>query len=332
MTSKGRFGALSVLHRGDLAPRLCRTTTPKSANLQLRRLVEEYRGKSNLTEVYGMKTSVVSMTLAMIALLSVPGCASTPSASSSQSKALQIARAAGYKQIRDVRNEDFESAIRERPDVTTSNVLTTVGVGTQFFSQQTGWSLGAETGALSVLTILSALPVHVPERETRIIAWMPASAASSGDEASELFEKAVVNAFASTLPGYDVTVDQRFFTGSGSGTKRYLKIVGPNCAPCETYSGFLATPGTPKVKKAPAQFGGGEAYVWGASTRASGQFEGFPMTAAHLNVEERMDVLTKVSAALPRWAYLYVAPDERLTGFPLILHQGRPMFFTEPGA
>ena len=87
----------------------------------------------------------------------------------------------------------------------------------------------------------------------------------------------------------------------------------------------------PRKRKAPDLLGGHDAYRIGVSGGATnGAFGGYPVDAENLTREERLNVLTRISAHLPAWAYIYVAPGENLAPFPIVLHQGRPLLFVRP--
>ena len=87
----------------------------------------------------------------------------------------------------------------------------------------------------------------------------------------------------------------------------------------------------PRKRKAPDILGGYDAYRIGVSGNATnGALGGYPVDAEHLTREERLNILTRISTHLPEWAYLYVAPGENLTPFPIVLHQGVPLLFVRP--
>ncbi|NNE34263.1 MAG: hypothetical protein HKN13_03440 [Rhodothermales bacterium] len=268
---------------------------------------------------------LVSMTLA--------GCATT-SSTTGKSEALQIAQAAGMKQLRDVSRDRYEEAIRQRPDMDLSNAINVVGVGTKVFNQQTGWSLGAETAALGVLAIFESLPTYVPEADNRLLIWMPQTLARDSEQAAVLMRDTLVSAMQKTLPDYEVKLSRRHFDGTGSGERNYLSIDGPSCTNCELYSlTFFNELTEPRVRTAPQFAGGQSAYVWGMSGTRNSALYGFPGENAgqsRLSPNDRLNILTRLSRELPAWVYLYVAPKEDQSGFPMILHQGRPMLFLDP--
>lgn len=257
--------------------------------------------------------------------------ATATSTAAEKSEALQVAHAAGLKQIKDVRHVDLENALKEKPDMTLSNVITSVGVGTEVFTQQTGWSLGGETAALGALTLLSALPVHKPERHTRFLAWMPRTMAPDKNAAASLFRDTIERAFARALPEYAVSIKQKTFGKSSSREISYLAVSSQQCSDCGVYSrSIFHDLVKPKTRKAPKNIGGYDSYRWSVGGVENADFNGFPMTAEHLTAEERLNILTEVSRHLPSWIYIYVAPAETLASIPILLHEGEPMLFIEP--
>lgn len=248
-----------------------------------------------------------------------------------KSEALQIARAAGLKQLKDVPRDKIDQAIRERPDMTTSNVITTVGIGTEVFSQQTGWSLGAETAALGVLTILSSLPVHQPERHTRLLVWMPRDLAETPEAAAALLKKMVISAYRAALPDINIEMDTRDSKGFPDNPLKYLRVDEPECDRCGvSMYAVLHYEAKPKKRKAPKILGRYKSYNWSVDGFRNAFLAGYPMGAKHLSRDEKMNIYTRVSQNLPEWVYLYVAPSEELADFPILLNQGEPMLFIEP--
>ncbi|MGI9293976.1 MAG: hypothetical protein ACR2PS_08325 [Pseudomonadales bacterium] len=248
-----------------------------------------------------------------------------------KSDALQIARAAGLKQLSDVPQEKLEQAIKSHRDLTTSNVITTVGVGTKMFEQQTGWSLGSETAALGVLTVLSALPVHQPEMHTRLLVWMPVDQAATREDAAILLKSLVVHAYRKALPNMTIRMANKQTKGFPNNPMTYLKVQSGQCPDCGVYMpAVFHYEARPKKRKAPEILGGYDAYRWSVDGFRNASLAGYPMFAENLTPDERMNILTAVSLNLPTWIYVYVAPHENLAGFPLLLNAGNPMFFIEP--
>jgi hypothetical protein len=280
-----------------------------------------------LRRVYTMKKLV--LILAATVLIGVG--AADASYAAPKSEALQIAKAGGLKQLKDVSRKKLEAAIRERPNMTTSNVITTIAVGTEVFSQQTGWSLASETAALGVLTVLSAMPTYKAERHTRLLVWMPRTEAESPEAAAKLLKTLVIDAYKKALPSFTVEMSIRHSKGFPDNPLKYLKVQGDACSDCGVYmNAVLHYEAKPKKKKAPKVLGGYDAYRWSVDGFRNASIAGYPMEAALLSPDDRLNVLTEVSRNLPEWIYLYVAPAENMAGFPILLNEGKPMFFIEP--
>ena len=259
------------------------------------------------------------------------GCASTGGGGTSKSEALEVAHAAGLKNLRDVSRADYANAIRGRPNMDVENLINVVGVATGDFRQVTNWSRAAEAATLGILGFLESLPTYEPAAHIRFIVWMPVDEARDEEAAAFKLRTIVTAAFSDALPGYRVSVAEKEFGGFQSGVYKYLTITGENCEACGVYSRPLFHfVRKPKGRKAPNILGEFDAYTWGVSGLNNLQFNGFPMAEEDLSVDEKMNILQSVSAALPNWMYIYIAPDDRLTGFPMILHQGQPMLFLEP--
>ena len=281
-----------------------------------------------------MKTSLHCFYCAIAVFAMLSGCATPGGSAKPKSEALQIAQAAGMKNIRDVSSEEYSDAVRARSELAGSTAVETIAVGTGIFTPTTGWNVGGQTTFLGVMTLLTALPTYVPENDHRFLVWMPLDEAETPEAASIHMRDTIVSSFREALQGYDVALKKRYFTGSGAGERWYIAIDGPRCKGCEMWSlTFFNNMPKPKVRKAPGFIGSEEAYVWSVDGWRNSNFSGFPeksLGEESLSANERMNMFTKISANLPTWVYLYIAPRDDLTGFPLILHQGKPMFFFEP--
>ncbi len=264
------------------------------------------------------------------------GCATPGAGVANKSEALQIAHAADLDNLKDVERVEYDNAIHENPDLAGSTAVEAIAVGTGLFNPLDGWDVVGQTNFLSIMSVLSALPSYLPENYHRLLIWMPADEVSDAKAAAVHMRDTIEESYRTALPNYDVELKNRFFSGSGAGERWYLSVDGPGCTSCELYSlTFFNHMPSPRLRKAPEFLGGYDAYVWSDDGYRNSAISGFPGDSAGeetLTPNERMDILTAVSKALPAWVYMYVAPDYEYTGFPLILHQGKPMFFVEPGS
>lgn len=114
--------------------------------------------------------------------------------------------------------------------------------------------------------------------------------------------------------------------------ERYVRVDSPGCRECAIRSGAFANYlRPPRVRQAPVFLGAYEAYFWGTLSDGDGWLGGYPWTAKDLEPRQRREVLRRLSANLPTWAYIYIPFDEKIAPYPHILHQGRELIFVEPG-
>lgn len=161
--------------------------------------------------------------------------------------------------------------------------------------------------------------VHAYAGPSRVIAWMPLDMAPSRAHAHEQVMARLRAAVQQALPEHQVS------RGSAGGGD-YIVIEGPDCAqPCRFGGEDM---GRPMIRTAPAWLGGYKAYAWLASDwRDVGWWRTAYPSQAGLDATQTMKFYRRVSAALPEWLFLYLAPGEHGTAQALVLQQGRVSAF-----
>ena len=113
-----------------------------------------------------------------------------------------------------------------------------------------------------------------------------------------------------------------------------LKISGPKCpGGCIQPLYYIKNP---EIGKAPAFLGGYDAYVWKVKDgKEMSNFlpqgkKYFLIGQDQLTKEERVDFCQNLSAGLPEWVFLYIAPNEKASPVPVIYNMGTPNYFIKP--
>jgi hypothetical protein len=95
--------------------------------------------------------------------------------------------------------------------------------------------------------------------------------------------------------------------------------------------------------RAPHFLGGYPAYAWTSDSWTRRAFwrpgpslrpevNPFPWAQTWLSPAEKLEVYRGLSAHLPRWAYLYIAPSRFIVDYPIIVNQGQVHLFLTPEA
>lgn len=250
-----------------------------------------------------------------------------------RSEALEIARSTLLRgAVRDVSSEELEQALAGSSDMSLNYALDALGVATGLFDQATSLSRLGEAGALGVLAFLSGGPG--PEQGLYLFGWMPRTEARNPREAREAFQPIVLDALAKALPEHEISLAPprwRPDPENPRGIFHHLRLDGPACDPCgiysEIWSGWTRNPAR---VRAPETLGRYPAWRWGGDN-AAGRWGGYPFVEG-LTVEQRLLFFQELSRHLPEWAYFYLPPSEMLLDFPLMINQGRPLYFIEPAA
>lgn len=266
-------------------------------------------------------------------VLGLYGCAApVPKDARPPSEALVIARAAGFENVKDISPEVLRSLLDA--EGSTSQKLHAASLVAGVIKGAPGIPLGAEVGLL----LLTSGPPRQIEDSPRLLMWMPREMAASPSESIDVLGQVLAKAVAATLPEAkvefihiqtekDPPLGRRYIHH-----ERYVRVDSPGCRECAIRSGAFANYlRPPRVRQAPVFLGAYEAYFWGTLSDGDSWFGGYPWTAKDLEPRQRREVLRRLSANLPTWAYIYIPFDEKIAPYPHILHQGRELIFVEPG-
>lgn len=304
-----------------------------------------------------MKTRLT--TIGLIAPLLAVGCATGPVApypdQPDQSFALDQMRAAGFDDINDA---DISKAKAQQLDDTESSALVAGAFGAANAIAPPAGLSNISAGALGFLSWMAMGDTN-PAQESRVIAWVPASLATSPAEAHELMVEEVTDALAvasreTELPnGYrwGEHVHKRV---NATKIDRW-SIEGPDCGDADSQALCMYQVNFVDWEyaqddwgetRAPAALGGGAAYRMSEPSNLpslspskilnGGWSAGFPDLALY----------ARMSAELPEWIMLYIAPrrvsyrsddgDSGLQwkglGLPILLQGGEAHYFIEPGS
>lgn len=182
----------------------------------------------------------------------------------------------------------------------------------------------AEAGGLQPIQDPLSHEVRAYAGPSRIIAWMPLDMARGREHAHREINRLLAAAVQQALPAH--TVRQR-----PDRPEANVVIEGPGCDPACTFGGEDMQ--SPMVRTAPDWLGGYKAYAWLATRwRDVGWWrESYPAQAG-LDAEQSLRFYRDVSARLPEWMFLYLAPGEHGTAQARVLHQGRVFGFTTRAA
>lgn len=276
-----------------------------------------------------MKTPLFALLLA----LGLPICSSQAGKKEPvPSQALIIARAAGFKDIRDITAENLKSVA----DSSGSNVGTAhaAAVATGMVKPTPGIPSGLEAAFLFV----NSLPVARRETSPRLLAWMPSDQAPSPEAATVVLRELLFRAIETTLPEAKVELREKVFEEKpplGPNKVRHLwniHIEAADCRDCRFSIPAIHGHGVPRTGQAPAFLGSYKAYIWaGMGFRDDSRISGYPWLAEALDPAQRLDFLRRLSTNLPAWAYIYIPYDPQVAPYPQILHQGQELIFVEPG-
>ncbi|MBP2311484.1 hypothetical protein [Azospirillum soli] len=272
-----------------------------------------------------------------------------------ESEALQLVRAADLLGLRDA------DAPKDTAAPGGGSTLPSAAVfgGLNYLSPPPGFT-SAAAGALGFATLFFAGPT--PEdasRYTRLLVWMPREEAGTAEEARRKLDELVQRELTAVLAevalpsGYRLEKDQRPFTAhrpdGGLITTRYTttqtiwRIRGGECdEPKVTCQYQVSMPLPPVEGTAPTLLGGYPAWTYVRTEGLTGISPSFidrrPFQETRRAAFPDMEVLRKLSARLPAWTAIYVAPgtmaylhDESgnpaLLGYPVVLRGGTVSYF-----
>jgi hypothetical protein len=258
----------------------------------------------------------------------------TGSAGADASFATQIAHAANLNSIRDVQlvapstvGNDPRSAASRTLDLAMAG-----GTASGIFS-----SGAVSPGMGASLWLISAL---LPSQEkarvdaySRIFVWMPIEQAKGELEAVKLLKSTYFKAVQEALPGHDIEYVKPSSKNGGRGGIS-LKITGPKCPEGCIQPLFYID--EPEIAVAPDIIGGYTAYVWrikegkGKSNFIPQGKNFFPIGEQQLSREERVKFYQDLSAGLPQWAFLFIAPHDKASPVPVMFNSGIANYFIKP--
>lgn len=187
---------------------------------------------------------------------------------------------------------------------------------------------------LWVISALLPSPRQVSEEAvSRLFVWMPHQMANNKEEAADLLIRKYVEAVQKALPDHGIERIKSSVRNSGLGGVS-VSIKGPKCPDGCIHTLFYVD--EPEITKAPSILGGYDAYVWkvkGNKEKSNFIPQGrmyFPIGEKQLTKEERVDFYMGLSAGLPEWAFLYIAPNAKASPVPVIYNTGTPNYFIKP--
>lgn len=275
---------------------------------------------------------ILTSIMFVLAAYTAAGAQGAERASEQQSEALTVAKAAGFRKIRDVTSKDIDAA-----KITSSGspvAMGTIGVATKAGAMTPAHGLSSSAAGNFALAgaLLSSLPVGYAESSPRVLVWMPKELAASPEEAAEKLRELFVEAYRASLPDAQVDLAERASGKKKSQRKKYLRISSAQCADCEVFAPLLQAERLPKEGKAPEFLDGGNAYIWGRpGWKGEGLFGGYPWTLTEFSPTDRQHSLERLSANLPDWVYIFAPADaEKLAPYAQIFHQGEVLLFIQP--
>lgn len=311
------------------------------------------------------RNQIIMLTLAVCAVAALAGCASTNYAklhakkglytgSPNRSEALNVAVATGLTECHNGQCAPLSDVSRSKLPASLQNKSNVEIAGALMDSMTIGAGIGQMVGVASVIsglgniagglmTIGSVLlgPNEMPDPATKptIIAWMPKSMAKNPEKARKrlmtiIYESLDIGSFH----GYRVSKEAQ-----GETLIKFRFHGKKMCGAGYDCLGFIRLFREPMVARQPSWLGAKPAFVWANWSR--GQMSDDTMHTIELSyaiydLDEDKSVLlenkpffrryiTKMSANLPRWVYIYLPPDET-HNYPVMLNEGEVLLFIEP--
>ena len=267
--------------------------------------------------------------LASLALLS--GCATSTLNidPTTNSTALQIARAANLKQV-----DDKKIPKAEFDRLVDSPIYNAAWSSAMYFNPAMGFSSGSSLALALPALLFSNKPA---DSYSQILAWMPQELAENPNEALKKMDSIFLEAMTQTFDdlGHPKRLTRSLKSMSRSVTFISIEDEKLKCDPknaeslCMLYNRIYP----PKLVSSPLLVGdGAPSYFFPLPQNNT---IGFDVREDYKPFDE-LEVLTTYSKYLPTWAYLYVAPKTisdihgDLIQYPFILHQGKTLLFLKP--
>ncbi len=280
--------------------------------------------------------------IAMLGISLLAACASHPYPDDAKydyqsSKALNIAKYAGLKGLKDAKYQDVQNGapVKQFMDIgyAASNIL----------DPAPGFGFGGGLLFTGLFLLSSPTPEN-PAHYRHVYAWVPAEAAANAEEANELAVSKLKTAFLSMVdPKGELEIKTRTFKPTFAGNSTYEIYVKPNCPEFhdthndtydKTCSGDLKfivdyeyRDAANSITNAPpfmtdSKQVRGPIYI---RTGGTGIFS-----------YKKLDKFDKkfwleVSKRLPAWTYIYLPPSSKQNQPPLFISQGKEYAFIRPG-
>jgi len=284
----------------------------------------------------------VITTIAIVALLSVSTSSHALFGNSNKddSYALKVAKAGKINEgLRDVDEHELNKIFSNGEG--TPIISGTLGVG---YAAGVFDSPPIGTAGLASVTFLwdAFLRDHTKDSQyTQILAWMPKELAADKKTAASILNKNLIEAISSSAPdNYELSepkTAKELYNNPKASDLKMIRIYGDQCQdmPCAVsydgvnYDNKYKKALLPKSKVAPEFIGGYESWFWGNRVlkidflKAKSDFEEVPIK------EFNYEFYQEVSSKLPKWAYIYVAPNQ-YKPVPAIFNQGKMYLFSKP--
>jgi hypothetical protein len=295
-----------------------------------------------------------------IAFALLSACQSLPTSfRPDASEALQIMQIEGGSEgLRDVSQEDFDKALGRKSNNDVLELSMATGYASGLLRAPTGFS-GMSASGLHLLTFFTA-PSFLAGEVSRMMAWMPESLASDEKDAQRKVAKMVEEAVIKALPpGYSTRI-QEWTDTAVFGAESHFRVIRVDGEHCENWSCViegqfpskdrLPVIGRMSKTRTPFFLEHSESssyrfnrYYWVKISKIVSEFDEVGKINGHwhrLKTEylegfNHTEWYVKISELLPKWAYYYHAPHSRKPNqsvfpLPLILNQGKPMYFIKP--
>ncbi|HYG91095.1 MAG TPA: hypothetical protein VD978_33125 [Azospirillum sp.] len=276
-----------------------------------------------------------------------------------ESHALQIVNAANLLGLRDADVPKDASAPSGSSELIKAGAFGTLN----YLSPPPGFTSVA-AGALGFASFFLTGPsAEEASRTSTLLAWMPRSEAATAEEARQKLDTLVQHELAAVLAetslpkGYSLDKQVRQWTLTPPGnnfslttyqsTQTIWFIRGGECSEPKVLCRYHVSLGLRPVERAaPAVLGGYPAWAYirneGLSDIPPTFFDQRESRGMIRATFPDMEVLQKLSARLPAWAFIYVAPDNMaytseatgkptLMRFPVVLNKGKPLYFVRGG-
>jgi len=222
------------------------------------------------------------------------------------SYALNVLRAAGAKEIRDIPKAQLLGS----GSLNQSNDLAYAAVGSTAAYLGNLRPLGLSSLARAGITFAILAPSEVaPEASSGILAWMPADLAATGEEAREELNRMIISKLREVLK--ETPFPEGYAPELGA-EGNFIPVVGRQCSSGEARCGYSIGGILPARKVKGPDFVTSEK-VWAFTFRGSftllrKSYDSLKIFEPDLPIFPDLDVYVRLSKRLPDWIYIYLAP------------------------